>query len=76
LQLYEFVVAIMLVAPLAITLIVLTATFLVAGLRDLFEILARVRVPETPEYEPIPEGDVDEYIKELKKENDLKLEAS
>ena len=75
-HLYELVVAIILVAPLAITLIVLTATFLVAGLRDLFDLLARMRVPEKPEFEPIPEGDVDEYIKELKNENDLKLRAS
>jgi hypothetical protein len=76
LQLYEFVVAIILVAPLAITLIVLTATFLVAGLRDLFDLLAQMRVPEKPEFEPITKGDIDDYIKELKNENDLKLETS
>ena len=74
-HLYEFVVAIMLLAPLVITLIVMTATFLVAGLRELFDLLARMRVLEKPEFEPMPEEAIDVYIKELKKENDLNLKA-
>ena len=74
-HIYERVVATLLLAPLAITLIVMTATFLVAGLRDLFDLLARMRVPEKPEFESIPKEDIDDYIMELKKENDIKLQA-
>jgi hypothetical protein len=53
----------------------MTATFLVAGLRELFDLLAWMRVPEKPEFEPIQKEDVNIYIKELKKENDLNLRA-
>jgi hypothetical protein len=73
LQLYEFVVTILLLAPLGITLIVLTVSFIGAGLRDLANILAREE-PEMPEI--APEGDVGEYIEELKKEKNLKADES
>ena len=70
-QHYEFIVTILLLAPLGITLIVLTASFIGAGLRDLANFLAGEK-PEMPEI--APEGDVVEYIEELKKEKDLKAD--
>ncbi|MCW3978512.1 MAG: hypothetical protein NWF12_02070 [Candidatus Bathyarchaeota archaeon] len=48
-------------------------SFIGAGLRDLANILAREE-PEMPEI--APEGDVGEYIEELKKEKNLKADES
>lgn len=73
LQHYEFIVTILLLAPLGITLIVLTVSFIRAGLRELANFLSgeELQMPEIAS-----EGDVVEYIEELKKEKDLKADES
>lgn len=64
---------ILLLAPLGITLIVLAVTFIGAGLKDLANLLTREE-PEMPELPP--EGDVGEYIEELRKEKDQRADES
>jgi hypothetical protein len=76
-RLHEVVITFILIAPLAVTLIVLAINLLGAGIKDLIKFL------EIEEKEnkilpdgPSPEGEVDKYIQKLKKERDLERERS
>jgi hypothetical protein len=72
-KLFEVVVTFILIAPLMVTLVVLTISFFSAGVRDLINFLGeRKKEPERSIPEVAPEAEVDRYIEELKKERKLR----
>ncbi len=72
-QLHEIVIIFILIGPLAVTSVVIIATLIGAGIKDLGAFLDRTQKEEETKLptEPYPESDVVRYIHELKKEKDL-----
>ena len=72
-QLHEMVIIFILIAPLAITTVVISANLIGAGIKDLVAFLDRTQKEEETKLptEPYPESDVVRYIHELKKEKEL-----
>lgn len=71
-RLHEVMITFILIAPLAVTLVVLVINLLGAGIKDLIKFLEieekeKKILPDGPS----PEGEIDKYIQELKKERDL-----
>jgi hypothetical protein len=73
LQLYEMVITFILIAPLVIAIIVLSANLLGAGIKDIVTFLNNIQNKEKElATEPYPESDVISYIKDLKEEKELR----
>lgn len=72
-QLHEMVIIFILIGPLAITILVISANLIGAGIKDLGAFLDKTKKEEETKLptEPYPESDVVRYINELKKEKEL-----
>ena len=72
-QLHEMVITFILIAPLAVTIVVISVNLIGAGIKDLVAFLDRTQGEEKTKLptEPYPESDVVRYIHELKKEKEL-----
>lgn len=71
-RLYEVVITFLLIAPLAVTLVVLAMNILGAGIKDLIKFQEkREKEKKIMQDGSSPEGEIDKYIQELKKERDL-----
>ena len=72
-QLHEMVIIFILIGPLAITILVISANLIGAGIKDLGAFLDKTKKEEETKLptEPYPESDVVRYIQELKKEKEL-----
>jgi hypothetical protein len=71
-RLHEVVITFILIAPLAVTLVVLAINLLGAGIKDLIKFLEiEEKEKKILQDGPSPEGEIDKYIQELKKERDL-----
>lgn len=72
-QLDEMVIIFILIGPLAITIVVISANLIGAGIKDLVTFLDKTQKEEETKLptEPYPESDVVRYIRELKKEKEL-----
>ena len=72
-QFQEMVITFILIAPLVVTIVVLSVNLVGAGIKDLVAFLEKVQKKEETELptEPYPEPDVVRYIHELKKEKEL-----
>lgn len=73
-DLYEMVFTFFLIAPLGVTLTVLTINLVVAGLKDLYKTFEeRGKKPGTPMPSgPSAQAEVDRYIQELRKGKKLR----
>lgn len=71
---YEMVFTFLLIAPLGVTLMVLTINLVAAGLKDLYKTFEeRGKKPGTPMPSgPSAQAEVDRYIQELRKEKKLR----
>lgn len=67
------VIIFILIGPLAITILVISANLIGAGIKDLGAFLDKTKKEEETKLptEPYPESDVVRYIQELKKEKEL-----
>ncbi len=67
------VITFILIAPLAVTIVVISVNLIGAGIKDLVAFLDRTQGEEKTKLptEPYPESDVVMYIHELKKEKEL-----
>jgi hypothetical protein len=67
------VIIFILIGPLAITILVISANLIGAGIKDLGAFLDKTQKEEETKLptEPYPESDVVRYINELKKEKEL-----
>lgn len=71
-RLYEVVITFILIAPLAVTIVVLAMNLLGAGIKDLIKFQEkREKEKKIMQDGSSPEGEIDKYIQELKKERDL-----
>ena len=71
-RLHEVVTTFILIAPLAITLIVLAINLIGAGIKDLIKFQEkREKEKKIMQDGSSPEGEIDKYLQELKKERDL-----
>jgi hypothetical protein len=76
LELFEVTVTFILIAPLMVTLIVLSISLVGAGVRDLISFMGeRKKEPEVPSPEAATEAEIDGYIDELKKDRKLRQSA-
>lgn len=72
-QLHEMVIIFILIAPLIIATVVISANLIGAGIKDLVAFLDRTQKEDETKLptEPYPESDIVRYIRELKKEKEL-----
>ena len=72
-QFNEMIITFILIAPLVVTIVVLSVNLMGAGINDFVVFLDKAKKDEKTELptEPYPESDVISYINELKKEKEL-----